>query len=540
MTHGKANRLTVLIIIGLVAGAVFGQLSLHVPQPAVSVTDWLRGQCPGTPDAACLGDALDRILPADAETDGSAGAIAVAEATAALRGIAPPGEIAARALAGEASAEESAALKAAYAAWRRHYVGEVNPGIGTDHWTKTIGDIVLIRPLMLMIIPLVLVSVVCGVCSIGDPSRLGIIGGTTVTYYLATMLMAVVLGATLVTLIEPGVLSDPAQAEALRADAASQLEGDQTISQRARAAEGTGLGGAWLNIIDQMLPKNAVAAMGQGQTLGVIVIALLLGLALASGGEATAPARAFFDAMFDAIMRIVGWIIWLTPIGVFMLVAWTVGRIGLDAVIGPLARYIGTVLIGLAIHGLLVLPLVLWIFARTRPYRYLWQMRRPLFTAFGIDSSSATLPVTIDAAINEGGCSKRSANFVLPLGATVNMDGTALYEAVAVVFLFQLYGIDLSMTELLVVVVTATLAAIGAAGIPSAGVVTMVIVITAVNASLGGEPRLPLEAIGIILGVDRIVDMCRTTVNVWGDAVGAKIITRIAPDTEEHYEAAAG
>ncbi len=540
MTHGKANRLTILIIIGLVAGTIFGQLSLHVPQPAVSVTDWLRVQCPETPDAACLGDALDRILPADAAAEGSDGAVAVAEATAALRRIGPPGEIAARVLAGEASAEESAALKAAYAAWRRHFVGEVEPGIGADHWTKTVGDIVLIRPLMLMIIPLVLVSVVCGVCSIGDPSRLGIIGGSTVTYYLATMLMAVVLGATLVTVIEPGVLSDPAQAEALRADAASQLEGDRTISQRARAAEGTGLGGAWLNIVDQMLPKNAVAAMGEGQTLGVIMIALLLGLALASGGDATAPARAFFDAMFDAIMRIVGWIIWLTPIGVFMLVAWTVGRIGLDAVIGPLARYIGTVLIGLAIHGLLVLPLVLWIFARTRPYRYLWQMRRPLFTAFGIDSSSATLPVTIDAAINEGGCSKRSANFVLPLGATVNMDGTALYEAVAVVFLFQLYGIDLSMTELLVVVVTATLAAIGAAGIPSAGVVTMVIVITAVNASLGGEPRLPLEAIGIILGVDRIVDMCRTTVNVWGDAVGAKIITRIAPDTEEQFEAAAG
>ena len=540
MTHGKANRLTILIIIGLVAGTIFGQLSLHVPQPAVSVTDWLRVQCPEMPDAACLGDALDRILPADAAAEGSDGAVAVAEATAALRRIGPPGEIAARVLAGEASAEESAALKAAYAAWRRHFVGEVEPGIGADHWTKTVGDIVLIRPLMLMIIPLVLVSVVCGVCSIGDPSRLGIIGGSTVTYYLATMLMAVVLGATLVTVIEPGVLSDPAQAEALRADAASQLEGDRTISQRARAAEGTGLGGAWLNIVDQMLPKNAVAAMGEGQTLGVIMIALLLGLALASGGDATAPARAFFDAMFDAIMRIVGWIIWLTPIGVFMLVAWTVGRIGLDAVIGPLARYIGTVLIGLAIHGLLVLPLVLWIFARTRPYRYLWQMRRPLFTAFGIDSSSATLPVTIDAAINEGGCSKRSANFVLPLGATVNMDGTALYEAVAVVFLFQLYGIDLSMTELLVVVVTATLAAIGAAGIPSAGVVTMVIVITAVNASLGGEPRLPLEAIGIILGVDRIVDMCRTTVNVWGDAVGAKIITRIAPDTEEQFEAAAG
>jgi Na+/H+-dicarboxylate symporter len=222
-----------------------------------------------------------------------------------------------------------------------------------------------------------------------------------------------------------------------------------------------------------------------------------------------------------------------------MLVAWTVGKIGLAALLGPLAKYIFTVLIGLAIHGFVVLPLILWLFARTHPFRYLWQMRRPMFTAFGTDSSSATLPVTIDSAINEGGCSRRSANFVLPLGATVNMDGTALYEAVAVVFLFQLYGIDLSMTELAVVVATATLAAIGAAGIPSAGVVTMVIVITAVNASLGGENRLPLEAIGIILGVDRIVDMCRTMVNVWGDAVGAKIITRIAPDTDEEFEAAA-
>ena len=151
------------------------------------------------------------------------------------------------------------------------------------------------------------------------------------------------------------------------------------------------------------------------------------------------------------------------------------------------------------------------------------------------DSSAATLPVTIDCAETEGGCSKRSANFVLPLGATVNMDGTALYEAVAVVFLFQLYGYDLSFGELLVVVITATLAAVGAAAIPSAGLFTMVIVIGAVNVSLSGrgvQEALPLAAIGVIIGVDRILDMCRTTVNVWGDAVGAKIITRIAPDEE--------
>jgi Na+/H+-dicarboxylate symporter len=201
------------------------------------------------------------------------------------------------------------------------------------------------------------------------------------------------------------------------------------------------------------------------------------------------------------------------------------------------------VLMGLAVHGLVVLPTVLFIFTRRNPFRYMWQMRRALMTAFGTDSSTATLPVTIDCAENEGGCSKRSANFVLPLGATVNMDGTALYEAVAVVFLFQLWGIDLSFSELLIVVITATLAAIGAAGIPSAGTVTMIIVISAVNKGLQGQGAseahlLPVAAIGVIIGVDRIVDMCRTTVNVWGDAVGAKIISKLAPDTDEELEPA--
>ena len=152
-------------------------------------------------------------------------------------------------------------------------------------------------------------------------------------------------------------------------------------------------------------------------------------------------------------------------------------------------------------------------------------------TAFGTDSSSATLPVTMDIAQELGGVSKRSAGFVLPLGATINMDGTALYEAVAVVFLFQCYGVELGVTELGIIAVTATLAAVGAAGIPSAGLVTMVIVVQAVNGALGpGVEKLPMAAVGILLGVDRILDMCRTMVNVWGDAVGAKLITRIAPD----------
>ncbi|MEC8734809.1 MAG: dicarboxylate/amino acid:cation symporter, partial [Planctomycetota bacterium] len=205
-----------------------------------------------------------------------------------------------------------------------------------------------------------------------------------------------------------------------------------------------------------------------------------------------------------------------------------------ESLIGPLGGYMSTVLIGLGIHGLVVLPLILWILGRTNPYRFMFRMRKALLTAFGTDSSSATLPVTIETAIDEGGCSKRSSNFVLPLGATVNMDGTALYEAVAVVFLFQLYGIELEFAELMIVVITATLAAVGAAGIPSAGLITMVIVIGAVNTSLAGRgiEELPLSAVGVIYGVDRLLDMCRTVVNVWGDATGAKIITRLAPDPD--------
>jgi Na+/H+-dicarboxylate symporter len=414
--------------------------------------------------------------------------------------------------------------------------------IGNDHWTKLAGDLILIRPLMLMIIPLVFVSVVAGVTSIGDPSKLGVVGGSTILYYLVTMLLAVTIGATLVSTIRPGDLPpDVQQRLATEAENAYVASGNVADNiEQARDQRQDNLGGAWMNILRQLIPRNAVNEMAQGRTLGVIVSALLLGLALAAGGERTEIVVRFFDALFDAIMRLVSWIIWLTPAGVFLLVAWTVGRIGFGSLVGPLSKYILTVLVGLAIHGVIVLPLVLLLFTRRNPFAFMWRMRRALLTAFGTDSSSATLPVTIESAETEGGCSKRSANFVLPLGATINMDGTAIYEAVAVVFLFQLFGIDLTIAELLIVMITATLAAIGAAGIPSAGLVTMVIVIAAVNTSLAGRgvAELPISAIGVIIGVDRIVDMCRTTVNVWGDAVGAKIITRIAPDTEEELEEA--
>jgi len=285
------------------------------------------------------------------------------------------------------------------------------------------------------------------------------------------------------------------------------------------------------NIIQQLIPENPVAAAASGQILPLIAFSIILGIALTVIGPRGRPLLDVFDALFAAVMKLVDWILWLAPIGVFALVVWTVARLGAEQLLGPLAMYMFVVVLGLAIHAFVVLPAVLWLFGRANPYRFMHQMRQALMTAFGTDSSSATLPVTLETAVKEGGCSKQAAGFVLPLGATVNMDGTALYEAVAVVFLFQAYGIALGPTELAIIVITATLAAVGAAGIPSAGLVTMVIVVEAVNSSLGGDKHLPLVAVGIILGVDRILDMCRTTVNVWGDAVGAKIITRLAPDT---------
>jgi len=449
------------------------------------------------------------------------------------------------------------------------------------------GNLVLIRPLMALIMPLIFVSVVVGVTSIGNPSRLGVLGGSTILYFLATMLLAVILGTVLVTTIGPGRGLDPndiatlmgeelprAEVEAAqsRVDESVASNGDSIRSnaapddavdrgdgegasarpgapresrarapspetvERVRAAESLGVGGAWMNIVEQMVPRNIAAEISEGRPLGVIAGAILLGLALALGGDRAKPAIRFFEAIFDALMLIVSWIIWLAPLGVFLLVTATVGRLGIDAIRGPLAGYIGTVTLGLLLHGFVVLPMVLLIFGRTNPWRFFWRMRPALLTALGTSSSSATLPVTLRCAVGPNGSSRRAGNFVLPLGTTVNMDGTALYEAVAVIFLFQLYGIQLGFAELLVVVLTATLAAVGAAGIPSAGLVTMVIVVTAVNTSLSvTDPsrQLPIEAIGIILGVDRVLDMMRTSVNVWGDAIGARIITRLAPDDDD-------
>ena len=398
-----------------------------------------------------------------------------------------------------------------------------------------IGNTVFMGLLKMILVPLITASVIVGVNAIGDPAKLGKVGGWTVVYYFSTMLIAVITGLILVTAIMPGDPSGTGAGLGIELiSSGEQAYAEQSPDKRAQVEStgAAGLAGALKNLVSQLIPSNPIGAAAEFKLLPVIAFSIILGVSLAAGGAKTRPVVEFFEGLLDAVMRLVDWILKLAPIGVFALVAWTVARIGLGTLFGPLAAYVATVVSGLAVHALITLPLILWLFARIRPWEFLRGMRPALLTAFGTDSSSATLPVTMEAA-EASGCSRRSARFVLPLGATINMDGTALYEAVAVVFLFQAYGIQLGMVELVLIAVTATLAAIGAAGIPSAGLVTMVIVVETVNASLAGmpgAPALPLAAVGLILGIDRILDMCRTTVNVWGDAVGARIITRIAPD----------
>lgn len=403
----------------------------------------------------------------------------------------------------------------------------------SEPW-RTVGDLTFIRPLRSLVIPLVFVCVLTGVTSIGSPRKLGLLGGATLGYYLGTTLLAVVLGLFLVNVIQPGAGVSSASLAA-GGESAFQREG---IAASVSSGPST-LGGSFVALLRDLVPSNVLKAAVDGNSLSVIVFAVVLGLALVLTGEAARPVIALADGMSAALLKVVMWVIWLAPVGVLCLVTARVGEVGLGQLVGPLAKYMLVVASGLVIHLLVVLPVVMWVLARCNPYRFLWDMRRVIVTAFSTSSSSATLPVTMEEC-RRNGCSSRAVNFVVPLGATVNMNGTALYEAVAVSFLFQMFAGDnpafnIGLTQQLIILVTATLAAVGAAGIPGAGLITMAIVIGAVNTSLkatGGEsaPQLPLWTIGIIIGVDRVLDMGRTIVNVMGDAFGARIITRLAPD----------
>ncbi len=391
---------------------------------------------------------------------------------------------------------------------------------------KLVGRDIFMGLLFMVIVPLIVASVITGVTSVGNFARLGSIGLKTLAYYFSTMLIAVVVGLVLVNAIEPGQIGYTEAEKQAAAEQYAKSGKDAAVQAGPRS-----LGQALLTVLTNLVPANPIEAALKPDTLKLIVFSLLFGIVLTTIGPLGRPVAEFFRGVNEVMIRLTLLVLWVAPVGVLSLLAYSVAQIGLGAFTAKIGVYMITVLSGLGIHGIVILPLALWLVGRYRPVRFASDMRQSLLMALSTASSSATLPVTMQCAQDNAGVSKKASAFVLPLGATINMDGTALYEAVAVVFLAQVYGADLGPIQMVLIALTATLAAVGAAGIPEAGLVTMAIVVAAVNSSIGHEV-IPIEGIGLILGVDRILDMCRTTVNVWGDAVGAKIISRSEPDLE--------
>ncbi len=366
--------------------------------------------------------------------------------------------------------------------------------------------VVFLRALNMVVVPLILSSIISGVASIGGGSNLGRLGVKTMSFYIITSLVAILIGLFFVNLFQPGVGANLN----VTSDVQSITEGSNSVS----------------DILIRTIPDNVFDAMAKGQILPVIFFAILFGFFITQiQTEKQQLLTRFFDSVFEVMMKITTFVIMFTPLGIFAIVSKEVAKNAnsLSNLAGSLGIYMLTVLIALLVHGAIILPLLVRFLGKANPLKHFRNMATPLLTAFSTSSSNAALPLSMVAVEEKDGVSGKITSFTLPLGATVNMNGTALYECVAVIFIAQAYGIDLTMGQQAIIVLTALLAAIGSAGIPMAGLVMMTIVLTAVN--------LPLEGIGLILAVDRILDMSRTTVNVWGDTCAAVIIAKSEGET---------
>ena len=366
------------------------------------------------------------------------------------------------------------------------------------------GDLFL-RLLKMLVVPLIASSIIVGIAQLGDSRRVGRMGFWTLVYYTATSALAIVTGLVLVNILRPGEGAD------LGIPVATGLADPPSFRQ----------------LLLQVVPENPLGEMamfgmpgasGAG-LLGVIFFCILFGM-----GATTLPGRqrdallGFFEAGFAVMMRLTGYVIRLAPLGVMALLGKVVAETGTDVFV-PLLGYMGTVILGLAVHFFVTLPFIIWVFGHRNPFVHMKQVGLALATAFTTASSNATLPVSLEVSEKKAGVDRRVGGFVLPLGATVNMDGSALYEGVAALFIAQVYGHHLGLAEQAIIFVTVLLASVGAAGIPHASLVMLAIVFQAVG--------LPLDAIGLLLGVDRLLTMCRTATNVWGDLAGAAVIAAL-------------
>ena len=366
-----------------------------------------------------------------------------------------------------------------------------------------------LNALKMIIVPLIVSSIIMGVTSLGSSDAFGRLGGKTLLYYVVTSTFAILIGITVVNVVQPGVVDGMPAKEMLGLSA--------DTNEVIKKVEGKSAGDV-VGIFLRMIPTNIVHAAAEGQMLGIIFFSLLFGFFMTKIKlDVGNVLRTFWQGVFDVMMLITDLVMKFAPIGVFALVAKVVTISGLEA-FKPLLTFFFTVLIALLIHIVIVMPLLLRFIGNVSPIKHYRAMAPALLTAFSTASSSATLPVTMDCVEDRAGVSNRVTSFVLPLGATVNMDGTALYECVAAIFIAQAYGLDLTFATQFSIVVLALMTSIGVAGIPSASLVAIAIILAAIG--------LPAEGIGLILAVDRVLDMCRTSVNVFSDSCGAVIIGR--------------
>ena len=383
----------------------------------------------------------------------------------------------------------------------------------TEDWITPFGDIFL-NLLKVIAVPLVLGSLIMGVASLSDVRKLSRIGGRTIAIYILTTTVSVTIGLVMVNLLEPGTGVPQALQEQLQAAYQTDAESDM---ERADTARERGP----LQVFVDMTPDNIFGALSNnGRMLQVVFFSLLFGIALVLiPTDKSKPLVDFFSGLTSVIIQIVNMIMVVAPIGVFALIAKTINQVARDdlsavgELLGALGFYCLVVLAGLLIHGIITYPVMLKIFSNMKIGRFFRGIAPAQLLAFSSSSSGATLPVTMDVSQRNLGVSKEVSSFVLPLGATINMDGTALYQAVAAVFIAQALGLGLDTTAQLQIVLTAVLASIGTAAVPGAGIIMLIIILETIG--------VPAAGIALILGVDRILDMCRTAVNVTGDAAVA-------------------
>jgi Na+/H+-dicarboxylate symporter len=382
------------------------------------------------------------------------------------------------------------------ASWGR-YLGETASDLGG----------LFLRMLKMISIPLIIFSLTSGVLGLGQAERLGTMFGRTATYYVATSMLAICTGLAMSNLVQPGLDTSIGQ----------QVE-EITITGGG-TGEGKSLGEVLFEQVENLIPENPFQALSDGNFLSIIAfsIAFAIFTLIVGGGP-----RDFFTKLandgFEVMMALTSAIIHLAPIGVFFLILYATATQGIG-VFYILGEYMMTVLLALVIHACVTLPLIVWFFAKRSPLAFVKAMSPALLTAFSTASSNATLPLTLSNVEERAGISNKVSSFVLPLGATVNMDGTALYEVVAVLFIANISGVELTFAQQVIIAITALLASIGAAGIPHAGLVMMAIILQAVG--------LPVEQQGLIIAVDRVLDMGRTAVNVWSDSCGCAVVARL-------------